>query len=265
MNSMKKILAIILSLALCCMLIPAVADDADVVGTWFIAYAEQEGFDIQVIDPTAICLDVKEDGTFALGMSAYGVEQAGTWTLADNMITLAPDIPEDASEAEAASLAPISFEVSDGEILYSTGVAVVHLSRTPAEPMLMAAYKSASSAADFDGMWVPKAQIVMGLYAELSEEQIAATGKLSVEDGTLITMYDLTGDGTLTPVQTTKLEFADGILTGEDSEYTNNTYSVCLLEDETLLYQVTMEMGGSSVTVTYTYVRDTAAEEAPAA
>ena len=131
--------------------------------------------------------------------------------------------------------------------------------------MLMAAYKSASSAADFDGMWVPKAQIVMGLYAELSEEQIAATGKLSVEDGTLITMYDLTGDGTLTPVQTTKLEFADGILTGEDSEYTNNTYSVCLLEDETLLYQVTMEMGGSSVTVTYTYVRDTAAEEAPAA
>ena len=63
---MKKLIAVILSLALCCLLIPAVAEETPVAGTWYIVSANAQDQDFQVVDPEGITVTINDDGTFSI-------------------------------------------------------------------------------------------------------------------------------------------------------------------------------------------------------
>ena len=117
---MKKMIAVILSLALCCLLIPAVAEDGSLTGTWYIKSANKDGVDIQVVDPEGITVTVNEDGTFS--MSAGSASVSGTWIAADSVITMT------AGEDNATE-----FTIDGDELVWDMDGTVVYLSRTPAE------------------------------------------------------------------------------------------------------------------------------------
>ena len=88
---MKKLISVFLALTLCCALIPAVAEEASLAGTWYISRAQADGMDIRVIDPEAMVLTVSEDGTFTLTVSSFGVTQTGTWKVEDAALKLIID------------------------------------------------------------------------------------------------------------------------------------------------------------------------------
>ena len=108
---MKKMISTILALALCCLLVTAVADEASPVGTWYIGRAMSDSIEIQVVDPEAIVLTVNEDNTFTL--ETAGMSASGTWTFEDSAITLTPEGTENQE--------PAVFKLQDGELLYEIG------------------------------------------------------------------------------------------------------------------------------------------------
>ena len=238
---MKKFVSMLLALALCCMLVPGVAENASPTGTWYISGAQSEDADIRVIDPKAIVLTVNGDGTFSLNVREYGAEQKGTWSVAESVLTLAVDQGD-----------PSYFRIDGDELVYEMGATSVRLSRTPGEPEPLAAQVPAESAAAFNGTWVPHAQMVMGLYSPLSAETAAASGKLSIQDGKVETI--LPGDdGKPYVLSSNMAAFTDGSLTFEETSFgTKSTLS--LLDDGTLEYRAAISMGEVTVDMVYFYI-----------
>lgn len=241
---MKKMLSTILALALCCLLVTAIADEASPVGTWYIGRAMSNGAEIQVVDPEAIVLTVNEDNTFVL--TTAGASASGTWTFGDSAITLVPDPQEGEEEQE-----PVVYRLEGGELLYDIGATVIHLSRTPAETAALSPAVEAASADEFSGSWKPAAQIVYGLYGPADESGVAS---LSIEDGKISLL--LPGDdGRMAPYGEYEVSFADGVLTAEDTSFGSSRMTLSLHEDGSLYYNVVTDFGTAKLDLTYVYVR----------
>ena len=244
---MKKLIAVILSLALCCLLIPAVAEEASVTGTWYILDASRDGVDIQVVDPEGITVVFNEDGTCTMAMGAMSGTAA--WTVADSVITITGDEEEEKTE----------FKIDGDNLIFDNAGTTVRLTKTPAEKPAGPAALAPETVDAFDGTWLPKAQLAYGLYGELTEDEKAMVATLKIEAGK-VTAVPSFGDP-----ESYDAAFADGKLAFEGESYFVPFKAVItLLDDGTLLYETTMDMGGAEMTVGYLFVNEAAAEE-PAA
>lgn len=243
MNKMKKLISVFLALALCCAMLPAFAEEGAPVGTWYISGAEADGIAVQVVDPNALTVTVNEDGTFTLAASGLGVEQKGSWSVADGKITLKID-EENSTE----------FRIDGDRLVYNMGATIVYLSRTPAEPAAIAEAVPAESAEAFDGTWTPCAQLMMGLYSPLKPETAAAAGSIVIGGGKMNSVYkDDAGNPYV--ASSTDVTFADGSLTFEDTTFgTKGTLS--LLKDGTLRYSAVTTLGETNFEAVYFYVLD---------
>ena len=150
---MKKLIAVILSLALCCLLIPAVAEEASVTGTWYILDASRDGADIQVVDPEGITVVFNEDGTCTMAMGAMSGTAA--WTVADSVITITGDEEEEKTE----------FKIDGDNLVFDNAGTTVRLTKTPAEKPAGPAALAPETVDAFDGTWLPKAQPMTGIPA----------------------------------------------------------------------------------------------------
>ena len=240
---MKKLISVFLALALCCALIPAVAEEASLAGTWYISRAQADGMDIRVIDPEAMVLTVSEDGTFTLTVSSFGVTQTGTWKVEDAALKLIID-EENTS----------SFLISGDELVYEMGTNTVYLARTPAEAVQLPGTLPAESAEQFNGTWAPHAQMTMGLYAPFNAQTAEAIGKLSIQDGKMNLMA-VDDEGKPYVSMSYDLTFADGMLTAEEAVF-QTKMTLSLLTDGTLCYRAVMDMGGMNMESVYFYVPD---------
>ncbi len=240
---MKKILAMMLALVLCCALIPVTAESADLIGTWYISHAQAGDAEIQVVDPEAIVLTVNEDGSFSMASGSFGSVQAGTWAVADDAISL------------TANESTTEFRISGDELVYEMGTTSVYLSRTPAAPVPLPVPVIANSADDFAGTWVPCAQIMMGLYMSLNADQVAAAGKLLIEGETVTLLMD-DGSGEMIQASQYQLSFADGNLSGEENSIFPTSITISLLEDGTLCYHAVVNMGGMEMETISLYIPD---------
>lgn len=249
---MKQLIAVILSLALFCLLIPAVAEEASPAGTWYLKAASKDGADIQVVDPEGIVVKVNEDGTFAIIVG--GVTRNGTWTREDSSVFTMALAEDDKTE----------FTLDGEELVFELTGTIVRMSRTPGEKPEGPAAVAAESADAFEGTWIPFAQLEYGLYAELSEEGKAGYATVQIGDGKVRSLFS-NGEGGFSELAAYEASVADGKLTFEDSAFIPFKAVLTLLDDGTLLYETTMfSDDGESVTIGLIYVREAAAEE-PAA
>ena len=245
---MKKILSVILVLAMCCVLIPASAEDAPLAGTWYLTKGLNGEQELCVVNPEAITVTLNEDGTALLTVAAYNVSRECTWTSDGSVLTL-----ETGVEGEE----PVTMTVEGDALVFSLGTSTAYLSRTPAEPFTLPGAAAAESAEAFDGTWIPYAQVAMGLYYPMSEAEIAAATVPVIANGT-ITVHYSGDDGQLIPANVYEGTFADGVLTVEDHSLDGmvsmggeavdgTTYmTLSLLEDGSLRYDTVSVMGSFS-------------------
>ena len=240
---MKKIISLLLALALCCMMIPAMAENASLVGTWYIAHAEQNGSELKVVDSSAMTLEIREDGTFT--MSAMGSGTDGTWTATDSAITL------------TANEEPIEFKIKGEEIIYDTGTAVVYLSQTPAAAADLPIAVGAASIDEFNGTWVPTGLVMTGLYMQLDEASAAAYPKMKVENGKVTMLMD-DGNGQLTESGVYEMKFDEdgGRLEGEDNTFIQTFMTLTLQDDGSLYYASSADLGGTKLETAFYYARE---------
>ena len=120
---MKKLISLVLALALCCMMIPAMAESDSLAGVWYIGHGTINGEPVVVFDPEAVTITLLEDGTGILSAAAFGAEKDCTWKFEDSKLILS-----------AEGQADIEIPLVDGELKLSEETAEFFLSRTPEEP-----------------------------------------------------------------------------------------------------------------------------------
>lgn len=126
---MKKIISLLLALALGCMLIPAVAEDASVTGEWYASYAG-----------LSIPMTVNEDGSFQLAFPGQDPTD-GTWTLEGDQITI------------TVNDAPLTGTFNGESIALAEGEMALTFTREPAASITVAEAMAAESAEAFYGDW----------------------------------------------------------------------------------------------------------------
>ena len=235
---MKKLISLFLCLTLCCLLIPAVAEDASPVGTWYMTRAEKDDLEIKVTDNEGITLVMNEDNTFTMTIKGIGSASSGTWSFADGKLTVTVD-------GESTELA-----LNDGELLYEMEGASIYLSQTPAEPFALSPAAPAESADAFNGDWTPYAEVAYGMYGVLPPDTVNEAGSLKIQGGKITVLY-----GT-TEAAAYDTELKDGSLYAEDNTYFPTSMTATLLEDGTLDYNTVMQMGeGQAIEMALIYVR----------
>ena len=240
---MKKMLSVLLALALCCALLPAVAEQADLTGTWYISRATAGGTDIDVVDPKAITLTLEENGVFSMATVSFTEPQAGTWTLEDGAVNLTVD----------EQTTP--FRIEGDELVYEMGESVVYLAKTPAEAVPLPVYAPAESVDDFNGKWMPSAQVSMGLYMPVGAGSDLTY--LDVKDGVIHMMLPQE-DGTAIEAGTYECKFEDGMMTAEDDSFGHVEMTITLREDGSLFFDSLMSMNGQAIMeITAIYTRET--------
>ena len=241
---MKKLISIILALALCCMLLPAGAEEESLVGVWYICHATVNGEPVTVVDPEAVTVTLLEDGTGILSAAAFGAEKDCTWKFEDSKLILS-----------AEGQADIEIPLVDGELKLSEETAEFFLSRTPEEPAEpFPGALTAESAADFDGTWVPSKVIAAGLLLDAETAmQGGSVATLQMEGGVCTAVVEGTDP------QVTELTFDNGVLTSvEDYGIMKSTSTLTLLDDGSLLYSTTVESAEMNYTQAFIFVREAA-------
>ena len=218
---MKRIIAFFLILSLCAALIPAVAEDSSLVGTWYVTAAKIDNMEVQVIDPEVITLTLNEDGTFVRAIASLGLSDAGTWSSTESVLSLTSD--NQTTEVRIV-----------GDTLdYVVDTDTYTLSRTPAEPVSLPAAVAAESMDAFNGTWTPYAAITSGLYMILDDENVAVFGRIQIENGSISFLFD-SGNGEYAADGPYEGTFADGILTMHDNSALPTTNTFALMEDGSL-------------------------------
>ena len=80
---MKKLISLILTVCMACMLIPAMAESASAAGVWYLQEMTNNGVTMAAGDTGIVwTLTLGEDGTAVSAMTMMGEtqEQSGTWT-----------------------------------------------------------------------------------------------------------------------------------------------------------------------------------------
>ena len=282
---MKKLISLILTVCMACMLIPAMAESASAAGVWYLQEMTNNGVTMAAGDTGIVwTLTLGEDGTAVSAMTMMGEtqEQSGTWTqdgdkvtvtiedspvdgtLADGKLTLAmgdqaavfgPDAPEASTKPAAVAADSEDVFLGDWEL---TAVEMMGVDWEMNAVEMMGVYMSkellASSSASLEGFDVKlhiepgKVAVISKTSAEAQEESTEMTSTFA--DGKLNVEIDL-GEAATT-AESAGLDVS-GII--------ENNSTIELLEDGGLLYG--MKMFGMEIDV-YLVKVDAAAEE-PAA
>ena len=196
---MKKLFSLILVLSMAVMLVPALAESADVTGEWTADYS---GY--------AVVLTLNADATFSMEVAGMGGAE-GTWTI----------------EGEALSLTAqgqtIVYDVKDGKISASQGGETLEFTRAGAEEAAPAAetapaeVKAAevtfadvnpdAAAEDFNGEWC--VQYVAAGDEIAANDTGEVTADIAIKDGG-ITFGSGSGFSELFGDKALEMEFAGG-------------------------------------------------------
>ena len=237
---MKKLISILLALALCCMMIPAMAESDSMAGVWYIGRATINGEPVVVYDPEAVTVTLVEDGTGVLTVLSLNQQIECTWAYADSVLTLSAEGQED-----------LKLPVVDGEIELAQDPMVLYLTRTPDDtPVDIPGTLTAESADAFNGTYVPSKMIMMGLLVNAADA-VSGTGSLAnmkIEGEKVSFLYE----GMDPDVK--DFTFENGVLTNmEDLMVYKTTSTLSLLEDGSVLYTLLTEAAGMSYLTTIFY------------
>ncbi|MBQ9197683.1 MAG: hypothetical protein IJ157_10660 [Clostridia bacterium] len=198
---MKKLVSLILALMMACMLLPAMAEAADVIGDWYLTEV-QMGED--TLPPSVLGMEMtitlNEDGT-ALFVTAYGEdvdEDAVTWKMGDGAVIIS--MGEDGDQ---------DFVMEDDLLKFDMGGALLVFSQEAPEIAALPQVIAAESEDAFLGEWTLTTIGAGG--ALLPADALGADGTLTVEAGklTLISGED-TIEGETTLTEDGKLAIGDG-------------------------------------------------------
>ncbi len=126
---MKKLISLLLALALCAMMIPAMAEE-DLTGEWFASFAG-----------VAMTMTLNEDGTAAMTAPGQEGEATGTWTLEGDQITI------------TINDSPATGTVTEEGILLAEGGMELTFTREPVAMLIMADVKADAAEEEFYGEW----------------------------------------------------------------------------------------------------------------
>ncbi len=201
---MKKLLAIVLALCVGCMLLPAVAEEADFLGEWFLiklVMGETE------IDPSMMGLSISmtfnEGGTGTAATIQGGEEETHefTWEQRDGQLVMISDGEE----------GPITLE--DGLMKIASPSGDMILSREAPASAVAAEPVAAESEETFLGTWSATRVNMEGTMISL--DMVAAMGlnleaKLTIEAGKVTVSFAFMSDEPV--VYEGESAFADGVL-----------------------------------------------------
>ncbi len=245
---MKKLISLVLALCMACMLIPALADDINVTGEWYLKIMKMgdQEMDAAALGFTAT-LSLSENGTAVFGM--IGEPQTGTWTLDGDTITVTIDDSPASGPVTADSL---TIE-ADGQVMVFT--------REATQAITMADPKPAETAEEFYGEWTCAFVEMDGTIMNLSAMGLVYPN-VTLGDGTV---EFIAGEddlfGTIFNMLGLQSSFEDGVLKIVATvEGANATGTAQMLQDGMLKFSLDNE--GTTLILYYTRVQ--AAEE-PAA
>ena len=246
---MKRITALLLALALCCLLIPAVAEEeVSIVGTWYVTHQKIDDVDCRVIDPDIVTLEIREDGTLTLSTTLLGGKEIpGTWSVTDSVITL------------TAEDDPVDVRMEDGELVLGEGKSEMYLSLTPPESPVLPGTVAAAVPGVFNGTWIPEAEITSSLYIPRDATSLFLSRPVRIE-GTNVTFLPGGEKGINHPL-TYECTFEDGVLKADYGSSTPGSMTLSLREDGSLFMEEILQgSDGEDYATTTIYVRDKTAD-----
>lgn len=258
---MKKLISLILSLCLVCMLIPAMAD-ADVTGVWYMHTMKQGDVEMEASAiGMNVTLTLNADGTGTMAMMGQGSD--ATWTLDGDKITV------------TVADSPAVEGTFDGTTITLTqetesGVASMAFTREEVKAVELAPVKTTATAEEFEGEWTCAYVDVAGMIID-AQTAYAAAAASGTETGSLPVLKIENGKMTMSGNESTsamlggnavELTYADGAMTYAVSfGETSIEFKCVILEDGMLGF--TMGMGEELAMGMY--FTKNAAEEQPAA
>lgn len=243
---MKKAFAALLILSMLLSAL-AVAEAADVAGTWYLVELQSEG---QTLNPSdfgmSMTLELKADGTVTATTSMDSEVGEGTWEANGDKVTVTID-----GTAE-------EFALADGKLTADQdGMTMVFSQEEPTADTFAPAAPVQAEEADFAGTWTAERIGLEGQYYPVS---ILGADVTATIEGTTITL-----DGFLFSNTSMPLEFADGKLSfsgSDDESGVTMGITASLLEDGMLALDLD---AGEQGAFTFYMSRAEATEEAPAA
>ena len=233
---MKKLISVIVTLALCCMLAPAGAEEGTLAGTWYLTGADMGSAEIRLYDPEAFVLTLSGDNTYTMKADSYGLTSSGAWTATDSVLTL---------EIWGQTL---GLRISGDVLELVSGTNTVYLSRTPAEPVKLPAVVPAETTDAFNGSWVPCAVITAGLYAVPGEDTAGQLGMLQIDGGKVVAMEDAGDGGQIAGIVYEGILSDGAMILHDTTDYdaapaTTTEITLYLLEDGTLFSRTVIHTG----------------------
>ena len=237
---MKKLISLILVFCMAVMLVPALAESADIAGEWIASFAGND-----------IPMTINADGSFSMN----GVE--GTWVLEGETLTM------------TAQGETIVFTYKDDVISVSQQGQTIEFARAAAEgaapaeeaaeEITFADVNPAAAAEDFEGEYCIRYIAADG---EVIANDAEASADIAIKDGG-ITFGSGSGFSEVFGDKALKMEFADGAFTYSRTflGMVGFSFKVEMLQDG--MVAVTVDIAGSGA-ILYMVRIDAAAEE-PAA
>ena len=233
---MKKLISLFLILALCCMMIPAMADE-DITGEWYFSY---QGM--------AITMTLNEDGTFIMEIAGAATLGEGTWTAEGEKVLL--------TNADST----IEGTIDDGQITVVDGELVDKFTREPVNVFTPAEVNPEAAMEDFNGTWVAAYASMAGIYMAAPE----GTEEILTIDNGFITLGENNSLVFYLGTEPVELTYENGSLNylleiPNDAAPMTLSIKVEILQDGMMALSVDMGYGASTL-----YLNQAAAEE-PAA
>ena len=247
---MKKAFAAFLILSMLLTAV-AVAEAADVTGTWYLVEMREGEQSINPADfGMSITMQLNEDGTAILDSSIETEPQNGTWSVDGETIVVVDGNDQ-----------PMNFVLQDGQLVADEdGHGMIFGREEPeGEAFTPAAPVVAAAAEDFFGAWQAAKIGLESSYYDVS--------MLGAEVSAVIDERGVTLDGFLFSQTTLPLTFADGAMSyaasaGEGEDAMNMSVTAQLLEDGALSLALD---GGETGSFTFFLNRvEETAEAAPA-
>ena len=209
---MKKLISIVLILCMACMMIPAVAEESSLLGTWYLkeAVSGEMTLDVSMLGMN-MSIELKEDGT-AVVVTAYGEESAskeGTWAQDGDAVTVTVDgQPGQLAYADGT----LVMEQEGGKMIFTQEVPEA---ATPTTTLI-----DAESEEAFFGTWELSSMEIMGQVVPvslLSGFGIEMTASMTIEAGKAILAFSFNGEAKEAEIPTV---FAEGklALSAEETE-----------------------------------------------
>ena len=238
---MKKLISLVLILCMACMLIPAVAEEESVLGTWYLKEAVMEGLTLQASDlGMSITMEFGEDGTLVVTTS-YGGDpevETDTWVQDGSVITITSNGQD------------MPLTLANGVLSMDMGEGLMNFTREAAatEESAPAAAVAAEGEEAFFGTWVLSSIEVMGKSVPvslLSTFGLDMSVTITIEAGKATLAFTYSGESKEQALETS---FADGklALAAGGAEFS----SLTLMESGDLAFTLPIDGQDFSVTLT---------------